>query len=66
MPAVREIIVYLPAGGHEAIAGIACGSAIVGQPRIGSDEVTIYFEVRSSGSRACARLPTGRGMRPGG
>jgi hypothetical protein len=42
--AVREIIVYLPTGGHEATAGIARGAAVVGQPRIGSDEVTIYFE----------------------
>jgi hypothetical protein len=41
---VREIVVYLPTGSHRATADIVRGSAIVGQPRSGSDEVTIYFE----------------------
>lgn len=58
MGAVREIVVYLPAGGHRATANIARGSAIVGQPEPGSEEVTIYFEgatfenVRSLADRA--------------
>lgn len=58
MAAVREIVVYLPAGGHRATANIVRGSAIVGQPKPGSDEVTIYFEgatfenVRSLADRA--------------
>lgn len=42
--APREIVVYVPAGGHPATAGIARGSAIVGAPEPGSDEVRIYFE----------------------
>lgn len=40
----REIVVYLPNGGGHATADIARGSAIVGQPEVGSDRVTIYFE----------------------
>ena len=44
MASVREIVVYLPAGGNRATADIAGGSAIVGQPEPLSDEVTIYFE----------------------
>jgi hypothetical protein len=40
----REIVVYLPNGGGRATADIARGSAIVGQPQVGSDRVTIYFE----------------------
>jgi hypothetical protein len=41
---MREIILYVPAGGQRATAGIARGSAIVGQPEPGSGDVTIYFE----------------------
>jgi hypothetical protein len=41
---VREIVVYVPADGHRATADIARGSAIVGEPHAGADEVTIYFE----------------------
>ncbi len=40
----REIVVYLPNGGGRATADIARGSAIVGQPEVGSDRVTIYYE----------------------
>ena len=41
---MREIVLYVPAGGHPATVRIARGSAIVGQPRAGSGEVGIYFE----------------------
>ena len=41
---MREIVVYLPAGGNRPTAHIVRGSAIVGQPEPSSDEVTIYFE----------------------
>lgn len=41
---MREIVFYIAADGHRATAGIAKGSAIVGQPEPGTDEVTIYFE----------------------
>lgn len=44
MAASREIVVYIPAGGHPATGGIARGSAIVGLPDPGSEEVRIYFE----------------------
>lgn len=44
MPGTGEVVVYLPAGGHPATAGITRGSAIVGQPKRGADEVTIDFE----------------------
>jgi hypothetical protein len=39
-----EIVVYLPNGGGRATADIVPGSAIVGRPDAGSDQVTIYFE----------------------
>jgi hypothetical protein len=41
---MREIVVYVPRGGCSATAGIARGSAIVGEPRAGAAEVEIYFE----------------------
>jgi hypothetical protein len=41
---VREIIVYLPSGSDPSTARIVRGSAIVGQPQPGSDQVRIYFE----------------------
>jgi hypothetical protein len=44
MAASREIVVYVPAGGHPATAGIARGSAIVGLPDPGAEEVRIYYE----------------------
>jgi hypothetical protein len=44
MSASREIVVYLPTGGHPATEGIARGSAIVGLPEPGAEEVRIYFE----------------------
>lgn len=44
MTASREIVVYLPAGGHPATEGIARGSAIIGVPEPGAEEVRIYFE----------------------
>ena len=44
MAPAPEIVVYLPYGGDPATADIARGSAIVGQPRFGSEEVTVYFE----------------------
>jgi hypothetical protein len=40
----REIVVYLPNGGGRATTNIARGSAMVGQPTLGSERVTIYFE----------------------
>ena len=40
----REIVVFLPASDHSAIAEIAAGSAVVGRPEPGSDDVEIYFE----------------------
>jgi hypothetical protein len=43
-PEISETVVYVPAGGHPATQGIARGSAIVGLPNPGSDEVRIYFE----------------------
>jgi hypothetical protein len=39
-----EIIVYVPAPGHPAADGIDSGSAIVGRPEPGSDDVRIYYE----------------------
>jgi hypothetical protein len=67
MTASREIVVYLPAGGHPDTEGIARGSAIVGLPEPGSGEVRIYFEGAIYGSanmvtladravHACGRL----------
>lgn len=44
MGSVREIIVYLPSGSDPSTARIVRGSAIVGQPQPGSDQVRIYFE----------------------
>lgn len=44
MSASREIVVYVPTGDHPATDGIARGSAIVGLPEQGSEEVKIYFE----------------------
>jgi hypothetical protein len=44
MSAVREIVVYVPAGGHPATTDIARGSAILGQPEIGTDQVRVHFE----------------------
>lgn len=44
MSASREIVVYVPAGGHPATDGIARGSAIVGLAEPGAEEVRIYFE----------------------
>ena len=41
---VREIVLYVLAGGHRATADIARGSAIVGEPRSGAEEVKPYFE----------------------
>jgi hypothetical protein len=52
----REIVVYVPAGGHPATAGIARGSAIVGLPEPRSDEVGIYFEGAIHGSTGMATL----------
>jgi len=37
-----EIVLYVPRGGHPSTAGIARGSAVVGEPRAGAAEV--YFE----------------------
>ncbi|MBS1845667.1 MAG: hypothetical protein JST53_14720 [Actinobacteria bacterium] len=44
MSAAPEIVVYVPAGGHPATAGIARGSAILGRLVPGGEEVRIYFE----------------------
>ena len=44
MPERREIILYIPAGGHRATVGIPRGSAIVGQPQAEVDEVEIHFQ----------------------
>lgn len=40
---MREIVLYVPSGGYPATADIARGSAIVGEPRAGT-EVEVYFE----------------------
>jgi hypothetical protein len=40
----REVVVYVPAAGHRATAGIARGSAIVGRPDARREDVRIYFE----------------------
>lgn len=42
--AIVEPVVYLPAPGHPAMAGIAPRSGIVGEPRPGGEEVLIYYE----------------------
>ena len=39
-----EVVVYIPATGHCATAGIARGSAIVGRPDARRGEVRIYYE----------------------
>ncbi|HEX4669296.1 MAG TPA: hypothetical protein VH275_04895 [Solirubrobacterales bacterium] len=44
MATAREIVLYLPTGGDPATADIVRGSAIVGRPRFGSQEMTVYFE----------------------
>jgi hypothetical protein len=41
---VGEIVVYVAAVDHPAVSGIAAGSAIVGRPEPGADDVRIYFE----------------------
>jgi hypothetical protein len=41
---MREIVLYVPTDGHPATTGIARGSAIVGEPKPGTEEVAIYFE----------------------
>jgi hypothetical protein len=40
----REVVVYVPAAGHRATAGIARGSAIVGRPDARQEDVRIYYE----------------------
>lgn len=40
---MREIVLFVPVGGHRATVDIARGSAIVGEPRAGAEEVKIYF-----------------------
>jgi hypothetical protein len=40
----REVVVYVPAAGHRATAGIARGSAIVGRPDARREDVRIYYE----------------------
>jgi hypothetical protein len=44
MSAAREVVVYLPAGDHPATRTIVRGSAIVGLPEPGAEEVSIHFE----------------------
>jgi hypothetical protein len=39
-----EVVVYVPATGHRATAGIARGSAIVGRPDARQADVRIYYE----------------------
>ncbi|MBS1887574.1 MAG: hypothetical protein JSU06_10335 [Actinobacteria bacterium] len=56
MSAAREIVVYVPAGGHPATAGIVRGSAIVGLPDPGSEEVRIHFEGALYGQSGMATL----------
>lgn len=41
---VREIALYVPAAEHRATSGIAPGSAIVGRPEPGAEDVQIYYE----------------------
>jgi hypothetical protein len=40
----REVVLYVPAVGHRATAGIARGSAIVGCPDARREDVRIYYE----------------------
>lgn len=51
-----DIVLYLPAGGHAATAGIARGSAIVGRPQAEGELVRIYFEGALYGRRTMPRL----------
>jgi hypothetical protein len=39
-----EVVVYVPAAGHRATAGIARGAAIVGRPDARREDVRIYYE----------------------
>jgi hypothetical protein len=39
-----EVVIYVPAAGHPATAGIARGSAIVAQPDAKRQEVRVYYE----------------------
>lgn len=39
-----EVVVYVPAAGHRATAGIVRGSAIVGRSDARREEVRIYYE----------------------
>jgi hypothetical protein len=41
---VPEIVVYVPADGHLATSAIVSGSAIVGRPVAGADDVEVYYE----------------------
>jgi len=54
--AEQEIVIYVPSGGHPVSAGIAPGSAIVGQPYPDEDEVRIYFEGALHGQVGMATL----------
>jgi hypothetical protein len=44
MTTPRDVVVYVPAEGHPTTGSIARGSAIVGVPEPGADDVRIYFE----------------------
>lgn len=52
--ALAEVIVYVPAEGHPATAGIVRGSGIVGRPL--EDEVLIYYEGAIYGQVGMERL----------
>jgi hypothetical protein len=51
----REIVLYVPAGGR-ATERIPRGAAIVGEPRLGSAEVEVYFESARSPRRGMRTL----------
>lgn len=46
---MRDIVLYVPAGGHRATACIARGSAIVGKPRAGSEDIEICVDEANFG-----------------
>jgi hypothetical protein len=51
-----EVVVYVPAAGHRATAAIARGSAIVGCPDAGREEVRIYYEGAAYGQSGMRTL----------
>ena len=40
----REVVLFLPVSDHPATVEIVSGSAVVGRPEPGGDDVEVYFE----------------------